>query len=102
MIRTIILALLVLAPCLPALAQGPPEGPPKGFKTNPESATEPAWTLGSGRTLWLVPAGAVYPVYLADPHKPESSVQVHFYTRVGVYDSTSVRNSRLSPTENAT
>ena len=76
----------------PALAQdaGERAGP---FKVHPEAGRQPAYTLGSGRTLWLFSSGDVFPVYIADPHKPTSSVEFHRYTRVGAADSTEVRTS---------
>jgi hypothetical protein len=70
-----------------ALAQVPQDG----FKSDPEVGKQPAWTLGSGRTLWLLPAGHVYPLYIADPHRPIGAAMAHFYTRPGIYDSSDAR-----------
>jgi hypothetical protein len=71
----------------PALAQAPSAG----FETHPEAGPQPAWTLGSGRTIWLFPVGDVYTVNIADPHRPMNAVMAHFYTRTAIYDSTDVR-----------
>ena len=84
-LATLALALVGLG--VPALAQDPPEG----FETHPEAGRQPAWTLGSGRTLWLFPASDVNPVYIADPHRPMTAVMALFYTRTGIYDSTDAR-----------
>jgi len=51
------------------------------------------WPLSSGRTLALFPEGDVYPVYLADPHRPTNAILENFYTRVTIEDSTSVRTT---------
>jgi len=51
------------------------------------------WTLSSGRTLALFPEGDVYPVYLADPHRPTNAILENFYTTVTIEDSTSVRTT---------
>jgi hypothetical protein len=87
MIRTTLATLTIALIALPAFAQAP-EG---GFKTDPEVGKQPAWTLGSGRTLWLFPASDVYPVYIADPHRPMTAVMAMFYTRTGIHDSTDAR-----------
>ena len=87
MARTIIFMLALAGLALPALAQDPAGG----FKTDPAVGKQPAWTLGSGRTLWLWPAGHVYPLYIADPHRPVGAAMADFYTRTGIYDSTDAR-----------
>ena len=91
MLRHAFAALIALGLAVPAHAQDSSEGPEKGFATHPEAGPQPAWTLGSGRTLWLFPVGDVYPGYIADPHRPQTAAMVHFYTRPGIYDSTNVR-----------
>jgi hypothetical protein len=87
MTRTTFAALAFLGFATSALAQDPPEG----FETHPEAGLQPAWTLGSGRTLWLFPASDVYPVYIADPHRPMTAVMAMFYPRTGIHDSTDAR-----------
>ena len=39
---------------------------------------EPTWTLGSGGSLTLFPSGDVYPVYIADPHRPTNTLEEAF------------------------
>jgi hypothetical protein len=91
MIRTAIAALLALGLSGPAFAEDPEEGPEPGFQVDPESGKHPAWTLGSGRTVWLFPTGDIHPVYIADPHRPTNSIGMQFYSRTGIDDSTGVR-----------
>lgn len=92
MIRQALAVLIALGLAGPAAAQESPTGPAKGFQTDPEAAQTPAWTLGSGRTLWLFPVGdIVQPVYIADIHRPMTAVTPQFYTRTGIYDSTDLR-----------
>ena len=91
MLRHAIAMLIALVLALPAVAGEAPEGPEKGFETHPEAGKQPAWTLGSGWTLWLLPVGAVYPGYIADLHRPQTAVMAHFYSRPGIDDSTDVR-----------
>lgn len=81
------IVLLALALTLPALAQDSPEG----LRVPPEDLRHAAFTVGSGRTLWLFPTGDVYPVYIADPHKAESAAMVHFYTRATIFESSDAR-----------
>jgi hypothetical protein len=87
MTRTILATLTLAGFALPALGQDH-EG---GFKADPEVGKQPAWTLASGRTVWLFPAGHVHPGYIADPHRPLTAVMAQFYTRTGIYDSTTAR-----------
>lgn len=80
-------ALAVLALAAPAPAQAPPEGP----ALQSEGGSEPTWTLGSGRTLSMFPAGDDHTVYIADPHRPVNAVEALIYARTGIYDSTDAR-----------
>jgi hypothetical protein len=41
-----------------------------------QSQREPTWTLGSGKSLTLFPHGDVYPVYIADPHRPTNILEM--------------------------
>ena len=91
MLRHTTATLVALGLALPAVAGESPEGPEKGFETHPENGKQPAWTLGSGRTLWLLPVGEVYPGYIADLHRPQTAVMAHFYPRPGIDGSTDVR-----------
>ena len=45
----------------------------------PDSQREPTWTRPSGSRFELFPAGDVFPVFVADPHRPTNSIQVGFY-----------------------
>ena len=77
----------VLGLAVPAHAQQPRPG----AAGVPDEGREPTWTLGSGRTVSLFPTGDVFPPYMADPHKTESAVMGHLYTRTGIADSTDRR-----------
>ena len=94
MIRAALAVLIALGLAGPAAAQDSPEGPgSEGLPDGPRGRRRPpAWTLGSGRTLWLFPVGdVVQPVYIADIHRPMTAVMPQFYTRTGIYDSTDLR-----------
>lgn len=45
----------------------------------PDSQQEPTWTRPSGSRFELFPAGDVFPVFVADPHRPTNSIQNGFY-----------------------
>jgi Protein of unknown function (DUF1207) len=45
---------------------------------------EPTWTLGSGTSMVLFPTGDVFPVYVADPHRPTNVVQELFIVGGGI------------------
>ena len=64
-------------------AQGPTT--PAGEQQRPL-----AWTTPS-RAFALFPAGDVFPVYAADPHRTTNQVSVGFYSRVRIPDSDSPR-----------
>jgi Protein of unknown function (DUF1207) len=66
-----------------ALAQTP--GQP------PDEHKPPVWNPTSTRTFELFPAGDVYPVYVADPHRPTTGLSEAFYTRIRIPDSSSPR-----------
>jgi len=80
-------ALAFLSLAGPGLAQQPTEAP----REPPSGADTPAWSLSSGRTVSLFPPGEVYPVYIADPHKPESAAIGLFYTRTTIVETDDVR-----------
>jgi Protein of unknown function (DUF1207) len=46
---------------------------------SPESQREPTWTRPSGSRFELFPAGDVFPVFVADPHRPTNSIQLGLY-----------------------
>ena len=94
MTRSAIAALAALLIAAPVFAQSSPEGPQgpeEGFKDHPESGKQPAFTMGSGRTIWIFPVGDVYRPYIADLHRPQTALMAQFYTRTGIDDSTNVR-----------
>jgi hypothetical protein len=51
-----------------------------------DAQQEPTWTLGSGRSLTLFPSGDVYPVYIADPHRPTNTIAEGFIAAGGLPD----------------
>jgi opacity protein-like surface antigen len=71
-IRRTGLAGLALLLALPAAAQDPVAPP-------------------SGKRFVLFPAGDIFPVYVADPHRPGNAAMVHFYTRTAIFDSSDTR-----------
>ena len=78
-----VLILVTLASDVPARTldeQSQPAGQPPA---------EPTWTLGSGVTLTLFPAGEVYPVYVADPHRATNSILVAFLPQPRIPDTRS-------------
>jgi hypothetical protein len=83
-LRTVVVASAIVAGgCGVALAQTP--GQP------PDEQKPPVWNPTSTRTFELFPAGDVYPVYVADPHRPSTSLGEAFYTRTRIPDSSSPR-----------
>lgn len=51
----------------------------------------PIWTSSSGIAYTLFPAGDVFPVYVADPHRPTNAIVPHFYLRQSLTDASSPR-----------
>ena len=49
------------------------------------------WTRPSGTTLTLFPPGNVYPVYIADPHRPMIGLTEMVYTKVRIEETRSPR-----------
>jgi Protein of unknown function (DUF1207) len=49
------------------------------------------WTHSSGTTFRLFPSGDVYPVYVADPHRPMNAITVMFYSQVRIEDTDTPR-----------
>ena len=50
----------------------------------------PVWTT-TRRTIELFPAGDVFPVYVADPHRPTNQIATAFYSRSRIPDTASPR-----------
>ena len=70
-----------------ALAQAPVPGPPV------DEQKPPVWNATPTRTIRLFPAGEIYPVYIADPHRPTNAVVSGFYARSRIPDTSSPRTS---------
>jgi hypothetical protein len=51
---------------------------------------DPVWTTASGVSFSLFPAGDVFPIYVADPHRPTNAI-VGRYTREDIPDSGPMR-----------
>jgi len=47
------------------------------------------WITGSARTIQLFPPGEIYPVYVADPHRPTNAVMQGFYANTRVPETSS-------------
>ena len=77
------LALVITTP----LAQAQPAAPDE----ESESRRGPTRSLASGRTLRLFPAGDLFPVYVADPHRPTNTILVNFTTRISIDDTMNPR-----------
>lgn len=77
------LAALIAQGCGTALAQTP--GDP------PDQQKPVVWQPTSARIIELFPAGDIYPVHVADPHRPTNSISEGFYVRNRVPDTRSPR-----------
>ena len=64
--------LLVAIPASWAQAQ------PAAVDKESEPRRGPTWTYASGRTLKLFPGGDLFPIYVADPHRPTNTILVDF------------------------
>ena len=53
-------------------------------------AQTPVWTT-TGRTVELFPAGDVFPVYVADPHRATNQIATAFYSRTRIPETDSPR-----------
>lgn len=51
----------------------------------------PIWQPSPTQSVELFPAGDVFPVYVADPHRPTNVIAVGFYTRTRIPESSSPR-----------
>ena len=59
----------------------------------PEEQRPTTWQPGPTRSVELFPAGEVFPVYAADPHRPTNQVAVGFYSRSEIPDASSPRTT---------
>jgi hypothetical protein len=75
----------LIAASEPALAQSPVPGQPV------DEQKPPVWNVTPTRTIRLFPAGDIYPVYIADPHRPTNAIVQRFYARTRVPDTSSPR-----------
>ena len=81
----LLLGSILVAASEPALAQSPVSGQPV------DEQKPPVWNATSTRTIRLFPAGDIYPVYIADPHRPTNAIVEGFYARNRVPDTSSPR-----------
>jgi hypothetical protein len=86
MLWMLVVAALLTATASPAFAQ--PSGPDPQMR-------DPEWTRESGTEWTLFPAGDVYPVYVADPHRPVNAMLFRFYRHLDI-PGTSMRRTGLS------
>jgi uncharacterized protein DUF1207 len=54
-----------------------------------QTPQDPTWVLSSGATLTLFPSGDVYPVYVADPHRPTNVIVESIVLGGGIPDTES-------------
>jgi hypothetical protein len=80
---------LALTGVLLSLAGGSLRAQTPGSDGNGEQ-TPPIWEAPP-RVITLFPAGDVYPVYVADPHRPTNAVVVGFYPRQRIPEASSPR-----------
>jgi hypothetical protein len=78
---------LILATLAPAVvsAQDPPPPP-----QDPATMQPPLWA-GGKRRVELFPAGDVFPVYVADPHRPTNQLSMGALNRIRIPESDSPR-----------
>ena len=50
------------------------------------------WRPGQTRSIELFPAGDIFPVYAADPHRPTNQIAVGFYASIDIPDTSSPRS----------
>jgi hypothetical protein len=66
--------------------------PPVYAQTEPGTsdgdASEPGWTVREGSTVTLFPASDVFPVYVADPHRPMNTISTRLTTQSGIPGTT--------------
>ena len=85
-VRTLLFIVPILAATYGvATAQAPVPGQPV------DTQKPPAWDASSTRTIRLFPTGEIYPVYVADPHRPTNAVVEGFYSRSRVPETSSPR-----------
>ena len=65
--------------CAMALTSSATAGQQAGAEKT-EKQQPPIWKAGQTRSIELFPAGEVFPVYAADPHRPSNQLAIGFYT----------------------
>jgi hypothetical protein len=58
-----------------------------------EAQKPPTWNPSPTRSIELFPAGDVFPVYAADPHRPTNQLAIGFYTKTDIPDTSSPRTT---------
>lgn len=58
---------------------------------SPTDQRDPTWTRPSGARFELFPDGDVYPVYVADPHRPTNAIQMGVYPEPEIPEALSPR-----------
>ncbi len=53
-----------------------------------DGSPDPEWTLESGSKVSLFPAGDIFPVYVADPHRPANLISTRLTTAPGIPGTT--------------
>lgn len=66
---------------------------PAPADAQPGETREPVWDRAGGARVALFPAGNVYDVYVADPHRPSNAILERFYSKTDIPDSKTPRTS---------
>jgi hypothetical protein len=74
-----------------ALALAPSATAGQQAAENKEEQQPPTWNASETRTIELFPAGEVFPVYAADPHRPTNQLAIAFYPTNEIPDTRSPR-----------
>jgi Protein of unknown function (DUF1207) len=85
MFPLVIVSMSALAATSSAIA-----GQQPGTEKNQEQPP-PIWKAGQSRSIELFPAGEVFPVYAADPHRPTNQLAISFYPTTEIPDTRSPR-----------
>jgi hypothetical protein len=89
--RLFMAAAIVITTCVTAFGQTP--GEPR------DEQRPPTWGSDGGRIFQLFPPGDIYPVYVADPHRPTNAIKEGFYARARVPETSSPRTSLAAEAE---
>jgi hypothetical protein len=83
----LVLPLVIACVCALAATSSATAGQHAGTEKYDEQQP-PIWKAGQSRSIELFPAGEVFPVYAADPHRPTNQLAIAFYP------STKIPNTR--------